>query len=126
MNRIGRIALLGLTLAMAGVLLPSSGHPVQAAIVPVCDTQPTTCNLNAIAAYCNCFDFTQQCESSLKASLCAQPSACADDDRVNTNCSAQEILYCNGDQADFYAYNFDTGKGEFDFSIPLADLMQGV
>jgi len=53
------------------------------------------------------------------------PTDCGDS-RVNTNCSAPEIVYCNGDNADFYAYNFDTLKGDFDFSIPLADLQMSV
>lgn len=125
MNKIGRFALLGLALVMAAALLPATGHPAQAAAV-ACNAPPTSCSLSAIAAYCNCFDFSDICAANLKASLCAKPSACADDGRVNTNCSAPEILYCNGDNADFYAYNFDTGKGEFDFSIPLADLMKSV
>ena len=63
--------------------------------------------------------------ATFDTSICF-PSACADDGRVNTNCSAPEIVYCDEDQIDFYYYNYFTLKGEFDFSIPAADLMKSV
>jgi hypothetical protein len=91
------------------------------------------CNVCAhVGGFCevvSCGD--AQCEAKCNAAVnsyfaCNPDDTCADDGRVNTNCSAPEIVYCNGDKADFYAYNYDTGKGDFDFSIGLGDLQQSV
>jgi len=57
---------------------------------------------------------------------CGSVGSDCEDGRINTNCSAPEIVYCNGDNAEFYAYNYDISEGEFDFSIPLADLQKSV
>jgi hypothetical protein len=60
------------------------------------------------------------------ATCSAGGNGCADDGRVNTNCSAPEILYCGGDTLKFYAYNTFTGEGDFDFSVKQSDLPESV
>jgi hypothetical protein len=123
----GSMVVLAAVMALVGVLALGAAQPVQAVALDC--AVPLVCDATAINNYCSCLDGDMAaCTAAKTAELCGTDEAgvCGDDSRVNTNCSAPEILYCNGDDAEFYQYNYSTGKGLYHFSIPLADLMQPV
>ena len=127
MSKAFRGSMVALALGMVAVAMLAVGlRPAAAAAFP---DAPATCDPMAIYNYCmgmDGFALQEACKAELTAELCGGTNACGLDSRVNTNCSAPEILYCNGDDAEFYKYDYATGKGNYHFSIPLADLNQDV
>ncbi len=61
---------------------------------------------------------------TLVPTKCAPPPDCKTDGRVNTNCSAPEVLYCTDGMMNFY--KIVDGEGVFDFSYDPKNLPASV
>lgn len=129
MNKAFKTVMVVLALALVAALMLGAGatHPALAgcSVVPL----PKTCA--DVSSFCAdpCggglyFDTPAQCTSTLEGELCGGGSACGNDGRTNTNCSAPEILYCSDGMANFY--KFVEGEGIAHFSINLSELQQSV
>jgi hypothetical protein len=124
---VAAIALIGSPApALAGMCVPPA--PPQS-----CADVDAYCVAYCTAPLCNCgpYGTYQACVDANNTSFqCAPPSTttgtCTDDGRVNQNCSAPEIVYCDEDEVDFFYYNYADLDGEYDFSVPTDALLVSV
>src|SRR5258705_8226996 len=110
------MAALAVTIVAAIALISSPAPALAGCGAPPPD--PSTCA--EVSPFCAangiCFyGSVAACEANFSY-LCAASATgtCTDDGRVNDNCSAPEIVYCDEDEVDFYYYNYVTGEGEYD------------
>jgi len=129
-----RIAMALLAAIMIAAAVLGSAGPAQASLFTVKSCKDVFYYMkqclqwypNNQAMYESCLDLVYTSANYYGVNVEACFEGCSEDGRVNQNCSAPEIVYCDEDTVDFYAYNYFTLEGDYDFKIATADLLKSV
>jgi hypothetical protein len=127
--------MIALAVVMIAVAALGAAGPVSASVYPVYTCEDLSFYIDYCAdallpgnplGYQGCLSavYAGADYNGLDVKTCFQN--CGEDGRINQNCSAPEIAYCDEEEIDFYYYNYFTGNGEYDFSVDMSNLMQSV